>query len=105
LSKRAVQQFKRFVDNSGYQKREYWKQPFLREGRAISWEEAMAEFWDTTGKPGPATWELGDYPKGQDDYPVTGVSWYEAAAYAEYAGKSLTTVYHWDYVALTLLSP
>jgi cephalosporin-C deacetylase-like acetyl esterase len=26
---------------------------------------------------------------------VTGVSWYEAAAYAEYAGKSLPTVYHW----------
>lgn len=38
---------------------------------------------------------MGDYPKGQDDAPVTGVSWYEAAAYAEFAGKSLPTIYHW----------
>ena len=28
-----------------------------------------------------------------------GVSWYEAAAYAEFAGKSLPTVYHWYMVA------
>jgi formylglycine-generating enzyme required for sulfatase activity len=26
---------------------------------------------------------------------VAGVSWYEAAAYAEFAGKSLPTAYHW----------
>jgi dienelactone hydrolase len=26
---------------------------------------------------------------------VSGVSWYEAAAYAQWAGKSLPTVYHW----------
>ena len=45
--------------------------------------------------PGPATWEFGTYPEGKDDYPVSGVSWYEAAAYAEFAGKSLPTIYHW----------
>jgi dienelactone hydrolase len=27
---------------------------------------------------------------------VTGISWYEAAAYAEFVGKSLPTVYHWS---------
>jgi hypothetical protein len=27
------------------------------------------------------------------------VSWYEAAAYAEFAGKSLPTVYHWYHAA------
>jgi formylglycine-generating enzyme required for sulfatase activity len=26
---------------------------------------------------------------------VSGVSWYEAAAYSEFKGKSLPTVYHW----------
>src|SRR2546426_5415406 len=36
---------------------------------------------------GPAAWELGDYSEGQADYPVTGISWYEAAAYAEFIGK------------------
>jgi eukaryotic-like serine/threonine-protein kinase len=34
-------------------------------------------------------------PRGQPDYPVTGISWYEAAAYAEFVGKSLPTIYHW----------
>ena len=32
---------------------------------------------------------------------MTGVSWFEAAAYAEFAGKKLPTIYHWDRAALT----
>jgi serine/threonine protein kinase len=96
------EQFKRFVDSGGYQKQEYWKQPFLKEGHAVSWEDAMAQFRDATGRPGPATWEAGDYPNGQDDHPVGGVSWYEAAAYAEFAGKSLPTIYHWNKAAITI---
>ena len=61
------------------------------------WMRATGEafFRDTTGRPGPATWEAGDYPKGRENYPVAGVSWFEAAAYAEFAGKSLATAYHW----------
>ena len=89
-------QFKEFVDRSGYQKKEYWKQKFIKEGRELTWQEALKEFVDQTGRPGPATWEAGDYPRGQADYPVSGVSWYEAAAYAEFAGKTLPTVSHWD---------
>lgn len=88
-------QYKEFVDAGGYLKREYWKQPFIKNGRELSWEQAMMEFRDPSGKPGPATWALGSHPEGQADYPVSGVSWYEALAYAEYAGKSLPTVYHW----------
>ena len=49
------------------------------------------EFQDKTGRPGPSTWELGMYPDGQDDWPVNGVSWYEAAAYAAYADRQLPT--------------
>jgi len=26
-----------------------------------------------TGRPGPATWEIGDYPDGKDDYPYRGL--------------------------------
>jgi formylglycine-generating enzyme required for sulfatase activity/dienelactone hydrolase/predicted Ser/Thr protein kinase len=91
--------FKQFVDVGGYQKPGYWKQPFLDNGRTLSWEEALSKFRDKTGRPGPATWELGNFPEGQADYPVTGVSWYEAAAYAEYVGKDLPTVYHWNNAA------
>jgi len=92
-------QFKEFVDQGGYDKREYWKQPFKKDGKTLSWEQAMADFRDKTGRPGPATWEMSDYPEGRDDHPVGGVSWYEAAAYAEFAGKSLPTIYHWDWAA------
>ncbi|MBI4474318.1 MAG: protein kinase [Acidobacteria bacterium] len=87
--------YKKFVAAGGYQRSEFWKEPFIKDGRSLSWQEAMSNFRDATGRPGPSSWELGDYPKGQDDFPVTGVSWYEASAYAEFAGKRLPTVYHW----------
>ena len=77
------------------EKREYWKQPFIKDGRRLPGNRRMAEFRDPSGRPGPATWELGTYPEGKAEYPVGGVSWYEAAAYAEFAGKSLPTVHHW----------
>jgi pimeloyl-ACP methyl ester carboxylesterase len=38
---------------------------------------------------------VGDYLTGHGDFPVNGVSWYEAAAYAEFAHKQLPTIYHW----------
>jgi formylglycine-generating enzyme required for sulfatase activity/dienelactone hydrolase len=92
-------QFKTFVDHGGYQKREYWKIDFDRDGKRLSWDEGMALFRDGAGRAGPKDWVQGEYPKGQDDYPVTGISWYEAAAYAEFAGKSLPTIYHWNRAA------
>jgi serine/threonine protein kinase/formylglycine-generating enzyme required for sulfatase activity len=89
------QQFKQFVDHGGYQKQAYWKEAFVRDGHRLSWQEAMNGFRDRTGRPGPSTWKLGTYAEGHEDFPVNGVSWYEAAAYAEFAGKSLPTIYHW----------
>ncbi len=88
-------QYKAFIDSGGYRNREYWKHEFMKGGRVLTWEEAMAEFIDQTGRPGPATWQAGDFPEGQENYPVSGISWYEAAAYAEFAGKSLPTGLHW----------
>lgn len=92
-------QFKRFVDEGGYRKAEYWTEQFVKDGRVLSFDEAMAEFRDATGRPGPSTWELGMYPDGQDDYPVHGVSWYEAVAYSRFAGRQLPTVHHWRQAA------
>jgi predicted Ser/Thr protein kinase len=92
-------EFKRFVDRGGYRSRESWKEPFGKDGRKLAWEEAMNEFRDSTGQPGPSTWELGTYPDGEDDLPVSGVSWYEASAYAEFVQKKLPTMAHWYYAA------
>jgi eukaryotic-like serine/threonine-protein kinase len=92
-------EFKKFVDAGGYQKPEYWKQPFLKDGKPLSWQQAMEEFRDSTRRPGPAGWQLGTYPDGASAMPVGGVSWYEAAAYAEFAAKSLPTLDEWCWAA------
>jgi hypothetical protein len=97
-------EFKRFLDDGGYRRRELWQEPFVKGQQAVAFEASIALFVDTTGKPGPATWEQGAFPAGQDDFPVTGVSWYEAAAYARWAGKSLPTLYHWSRAADPRLS-
>jgi serine/threonine protein kinase len=89
-------QFKEFINQDGYQNKEYWKHDFIQNGKVLSWESAMSIFVDQSGRPGPATWQGGDYPDGHDQYPVCGISWYEAAAYAIYVGKSLPTISHWD---------
>jgi serine/threonine protein kinase/formylglycine-generating enzyme required for sulfatase activity len=69
--------------------------PGRTEQMVLSWEVTINAFRDQAGQPGPYTWRSGTYPAGEDEYPVRGVSWYEAAAYAQFACKSLPTVAHW----------
>jgi len=88
-------EFRKFIDAGGYREPRYWKFPFTKDDHALSFEQAMAFFVDRTDRPAPSTWDLGNYPPGQENYPVGGLSWYEAAAYAEFVGKSLPTVFHW----------
>lgn len=95
--------YKRFVDAGGYQRREYWKEPLKLDGRSLTWDDAMKLFRDATGRPGPAGWELGSFPPGKGEFPVTGVSWYEASAYAAFAGKRLPSVYHWSVASAWLV--
>ena len=87
--------YKRFVDAGGYRDQKYWTAPFVDGHRTLTFADAMARFRDSTGQAGPSTWELSTYPEGHADYPVEGISWFEASAYAAFAGKRLPTVYHW----------
>jgi len=98
-------EYKEFVDAGGYTTPTFWKYPFIFDGRNLSWQEATNLFVDKTKRYGPSTWEVSDYPDGEDDLPVSGISWYEAAAFAEFKSKSLPTIYHWDRVAFTWASP
>ena len=95
------EEYKKFIDAGGYEDKSYWNYPIYIEGNEISWETAMNIFIDKTGKHGPASWEVGSYPDGKENYPVTGVCWYEASAYAAYAGKRLPTIYHWSIITET----
>jgi formylglycine-generating enzyme required for sulfatase activity/dienelactone hydrolase len=92
-------EFKRFVDSGGYRRRELWEHPFVHAGRELPWKEAMTRMTDRTGRPGPSSWEAGEYPPGQENHPVGGVSWYEAVAFAKFAGKAIPTVTHWNHAA------
>ena len=68
-------EFKAFVDAGGYERRSLWEGlDIRRDGKSLSIEQALRLFVDATGRPGPATWELGSYPEGKGDFPVTGVS-------------------------------
>jgi predicted esterase len=87
-------QFKTFVDAGGYDSAQYWP-PIEHNGKPMRWRDAVSAFRDRTGRPGPSSWEAGSYPAGEDEFPVGGLSWYEAAAYCAFAGRSLPTVYHW----------
>ena len=93
-------QYQAFVDAGGYDTPEFWKHEFVLGGEVITWEEAMTRFLDPTGEPGPWTWSHGRFPADEQNYPVRGVSWYEAAAYAEFRGKRLPTIHHWYAAAL-----
>jgi DNA-binding winged helix-turn-helix (wHTH) protein/formylglycine-generating enzyme required for sulfatase activity/dienelactone hydrolase len=88
-------EYKAFVDAGGYRREELWD-PVVVDGKVLRWDEAMRLFVDRTGRVGPSTWEGSDYPTGEADYPVSGVSWYEASAYARYAGRELPTAPHWQ---------
>jgi serine/threonine protein kinase/formylglycine-generating enzyme required for sulfatase activity len=87
--------FQEFANAGGYEKREYWAGPFMNDSISMPWDKFRQLFRDRTGRSGPATWEAGTYPEGQEDFPVGGISWYEAAAYCAFMAKQLPTVYHW----------
>ena len=92
-------EFKEFVTSGGYSKKEFWKFPLVKNGKEISFDEAAREFKDKTGLPAPRSWTNQNYAEGKADFPVTDITWYEAAAYAEFRGKSLPTIFQWEKAA------
>src|SRR5262245_18730471 len=97
-------EFKEFVDAGGYDNAAYWDGLEFRDAKGtLTWQEARARFIDRTGRAGPAEWELGVYPDGKAEFPVSGVSWYEAVAYARFRHLSLPTLHHWLRTAMAPL--
>lgn len=79
----------------GFGERAVTVSPFYMDRTEVS-NAQYREFVTATRHPEPYYWRLGFKPDAtQDDLPVVGVSWQDAAAYAAWAGKRLPTVFEW----------
>ena len=75
--------YQKFINDGGYKDKALWDEIFDENKNPVKWKDAMRLFVDESGLNGPSTWSNGTYRSGQANYPVMGVSWYEARAYAK----------------------
>jgi gamma-glutamyl hercynylcysteine S-oxide synthase len=90
-------EFARFVAEGGYERREFWTEEGWRWREKEDWTRPL--YWRREGAKGWAERRMFEEAALHTDHPVTGISWYEATAYARFAGKRLPTEAEWEKAA------
>lgn len=83
-------QYQQFVDDNGYENLDLWPADILPH---------LVDFVDQTGQAAPRYWRDGRHDRRLADHPVVGICYYEAAAYAKWAGYRLPTNAQWQMAA------
>ena len=93
------EQYQKFVDDGGYNNPKYWDFPMNVGGITYDFNSTTKKFVGKYGKSGPANWSYGKHPNGLENHPVTGISWFEARAYANYMELDIPNVFQWLYAS------
>jgi ergothioneine biosynthesis protein EgtB len=83
----------RFIDDGGYRRPELWLSDGWAVVEAEGWE--APGYWDR-GEDGWEHYTLAGLRPVDESEPVTHVSYYEADAYARWAGHRLATEFEWE---------
>ncbi len=86
-----------FVEDGGYREPRHWMSEGWALVQARGWEAPA--YWRRDGRSWTAYTLHGRRPLAPGE-PVCHVSWYEAAAYAAWAGRRLPTEFEWETAAL-----
>jgi hypothetical protein len=84
-----------FMSAGGYRLSHLWPDNIVIKKAVVPQSAALKLFVDQTGIPAPRHWSSGKYPAGTENFPVTGITWYEANAYALWSEKQLPDWQQW----------